>query len=185
MTLGAFAQQSTSNNNSGFKDYGGASTTAGSTDAQGNIKVTVQGDVTRPPVFPFLVPVLPKPLLPIPVITNLNPCLVNVPGDVALSQAGTARVIVGRPGLRILVCHERVIAGAAEQISEMEGTGTNCGTGTIFHSGSATAANGEPLAANGGFESISPFYLAPGNDYCIQQAGTARIAGKVSYLYVP
>lgn len=131
------------------------------------------------------VPTLPKPPAPIPVLTNSNPCVTNVPGDAPISQAATAQIIAGRPGLRILICHERMTAGAAEQVSEMEGTGSNCGTGTVYHSGSSTAANGEQLAANGGFETTVPFYLLPGNNYCIQQAGTARVAGKVSYLYVP
>lgn len=128
---------------------------------------------------------LPTPQPPVPVITNINPCQTNVPGDAAVSQAATGRVITGRPGLRILVCHERLTVGTAEQISEFEGSGSNCATGAIYHSGSSTAANGEQLAANGGFETNVPFYLLPGNDYCIQQAGSARVAGKVSYLYVP
>lgn len=124
---------------------------------------------------------------PFPVVTQPtgNPCINSIGGDVAISQTATSKTIAGRPGLRILVCHIRIVVGAAEITSELEGTGTTCGTGTLVHSGSSTAANGESFAANGGYESAVPFYNAPGNDFCVAQSGSNRVSGKVSYLYVP
>lgn len=145
----------------------------------GGLPVPVFSTLSLPPL-----PTLPKPVSSIPVTTNQTLCWTQIPADAPIAQAASAQIITGRPGLRILVCHVRVIAGAAEQTSEMEGTGTTCGTGTVYHSGSSTAANGEQLGANGGYESYAPFALLPGDNFCLQQAGTSKLGGKVSYLYI-
>ena len=107
--------------------------------------------------------------------------------DAAFSQTATGIVIPNMQGMSIFVCAIRLIAAAAEIISEWEGSGAACGTGTIAHSGSTTAANGESLAANGGFAmgdgNSTLTSTLPGNDYCIAQSTSSRVAGKVTYVY--
>ena len=116
-----------------------------------------------------------------------DPCVNARKRDAPISQTATSIVIPNMQGMSIFVCAIRIIAGAAEIVSEWEGSGTACGTGTIAHSGSATAANGESLAANGGFamgdgNSMLSSTL-PGNDYCIAQSTSSRVSGKISYVY--
>jgi uncharacterized phage-associated protein len=119
-----------------------------------------------------------------------DPCASQYRNDVAISQTATARYITGRPYLRWIICQIRIVAGAAEITSEWEGTGTTCGTGTIAHSGSTTAANGESFAANGGYQSggtgagVSAAF-SPDTDFCIAQNGTSRVSGKISYVWAP
>jgi hypothetical protein len=120
---------------------------------------------------------------------NPDACAVNRKTDVSISQTATTKLVTGRPNVSIYVCLLRVVAAAAEIVSEWEGTGTNCGTGTIAHSGSTTTANGESLAANGGFLSgngaSSVASLGQNTDFCLAQNGTSRVSGKLSYVYGP
>ena len=116
-------------------------------------------------------------------------CMMGKKTDAAISQTASTRIVVGVPGLAIYVCAIRLVVGAAEITSEWEGTGTNCGTGTIAHSGSTTAANGESFAANGGYVmgdgNGTIISLRAGNDFCIAQNGANRVSGKVSFVYAP
>jgi hypothetical protein len=106
--------------------------------------------------------------------------------DQAISQTATTRIITGVPGMRWVVCAIRIVANAAEVTSELEGTGTNCGTGTVAHSGSTTAASGESFSAGGGYQSTQPFYAnKPGTDFCIGDSGSSRVTGKVTAAFVP
>ena len=118
---------------------------------------------------------------------SADPCVNARKRDAAFSQTATGIVIPNMQGMSIFVCAIRLIAAAAEIVSEWEGSGTACGTGTIAHSGSTTAANGESLAANGGFAmgdgNSTLTSTLPGNDYCIAQSTSSRVAGKVTYVY--
>lgn len=123
--------------------------------------------------------------LKVDVPPSQNPCAGQVVLDAPISQTATTRVVTGGPG-RLAICGIRLVAATAEIISEWEGSGTNCGTGTIAHSGSTTAANGESYSANSGYQSTGlPFSLLPGNDFCVAQSGTARVSGKVWYARLP
>jgi hypothetical protein len=118
-----------------------------------------------------------------PPVANL--CATHIAESTPVSQTATTRIVTGRPGYAVLVCHVRLVFGAADITSEWEGTGSACGTGTLARSGSTTAANGESFAANGGYSTTQPFMLRPGNDFCIAQSGSNRVSGKVSWMYVP
>jgi len=114
-----------------------------------------------------------------------NPCADRVLADAAISQTASTKVVSGLPGMLTVICGVRVVAGAAEITSEWEGSGTTCGTGTLAHSGSTTAANGESFAANGGYSSIGlPYSLLPGNDWCLAQSTSSRVSGKVWYTRI-
>ena len=120
---------------------------------------------------------------------NPDACSMQRKIDAPISQTATTKIISGRPGYSIFVCAIRIVVGAAEITSEWEGTGTNCGTGTIAHSGSTTAANGESFGANGGYAigdgTASVISLGYNTDFCIAQNGSNRVSGKVSYVYGP
>ena len=122
-------------------------------------------------------------------IAFTDPCSAPNKQDKAISQTASTIIVTGRAGMRIAICQLRIVAGAAEITSELEGTGSACGTGTIVHSGSATAANGESFAANGGYQSgganATVILTNTGNDFCIGQSGSNRVAGKVQYVYIP
>jgi hypothetical protein len=117
-----------------------------------------------------------------------DPCGTLDKGNVAISQTATTRLVQGLPGQRIFVCAARVVAGVAEIPSFIEGTGSNCGTGTTAVSGSTTAANGESYAANGGFAGGNGggsimVTNKPGDDLCLQQSGANRLAGNIVYAF--
>jgi hypothetical protein len=118
-----------------------------------------------------------------------DPCTYREKTDVPISQTASTRIVTGLPGMRTRICGIRIVVGAAEITSEIEGSGSVCGTGTIIHSGSATAANGESFAANGGYAqgdgTASVITLSVGNDFCIQQSGSNRVSGKVSIVQAP
>lgn len=126
---------------------------------------------------------------PLPVIVQSvqDPCS-GPKGNVAISQAASSTIITGIPGKRIAVCGGRVVAGAAEILSFLEGTGTLCATGTLAVTGNTTMANGESYAANGGFSqgganaSIMVTAL-PGNNLCLGQSTTSRLSGNLTYVY--
>jgi len=114
-----------------------------------------------------------------------DPCNNLVATDTPVSQTASTKIVSGTPAMRIFICQIRIVAGAAEITSEWEGTGSACGTATIAHSGSTTAANGESFAANGGYTTTKTFVLLPGNDFCIAQSGSSRVSGKVSWVKAP
>lgn len=139
---------------------------------------------------PFTLPIgqVGDALKVFPLMTSFDPCFGPNKGDVAISQTASTRLVPGLPGMRIFVCAARVVAGAAEVPSFIEGTGTTCGTGTAAVAGSTTAANGESYAANGGFsggDGIGTIMVTnvKGNDLCLQQSGANRLAGNLVYTY--
>lgn len=132
--------------------------------------------------------------VPIPVIENTplpsyDLCGGSVrKGNVAVSQAGTTKILGGQPGQLIFVCYSRLVPQASETIAFWEGTGSNCGTNTLAVTGSTTVANSETYVASGGFsggEGIGTIFQTSvaGNDLCIAQAGSVRVAGNVAYAF--
>jgi hypothetical protein len=117
---------------------------------------------------------------------NADPCTFRK-SDVAISQTGTTLLVAGTGGAYIFVCYARVVAGAAEIPSFVEGTGATCGTNTVAVSGSTTAANGESYAANGGFSggsgngTIMSTKVA-GDSLCLQQSGSNRLSGNITFV---
>jgi len=133
----------------------------------------------------FGLPITPGNPLPVVSENPADPCSYLTKIDIAISQTATTRYVQGS-AFYLHVCQLRVIAAAAEIVSEWEGTGSNCGTNTVAHSGSTTTANGEPLGANFGFQegtgSATVIFLAPGRDFCLAQNGGSRVSGKLSYV---
>lgn len=114
----------------------------------------------------------------------IDPCASITKTTTAISQTTTTRYVTASSGKKTYVCSIMLVANAAETVSLVEGTGTTCTTPTALI-GSATAANGVSLAANGGFQ------LAAGNqaavvgigtnvDVCVLQAGSNRVTGFIT-----
>lgn len=122
-------------------------------------------------------------------VTPQDPCTGTFKRNIAISQTADARVVQGMSGMRIFLCTIVLIAGAAEIVNFTEGTGTTCGTGTAAVTGSTTDANGESYAANGGRSTTGAGAVAltntPGNDLCLTQSGSNRIAGNIVVAFAP
>jgi hypothetical protein len=119
-------------------------------------------------------------------IPILDPCQ-GLKQNVAISQTATTRLVAGQDGKKIAACYLRLVAGAAEIPSLWEGTGAACGTSTLAVSGSATTANGESYAANGGVSAGTGSAMiattsTAGNDLCLAQNGANRLAGNMTYV---
>jgi len=146
-----------------------------------------------------LSPVLPSLAKPVGMIGDRikiavpdgDPCLTQERTEVPISQTASTKVVAGRAGQRIHICQLRVVVAnaAAEITSEWEGTGSACGTGTIAHSGSTAAANGESFPAGGGYQSgdgsATVILTGWNNDFCLAQSGSNRVSGKLQYVYAP
>lgn len=118
----------------------------------------------------------------------IDPCQ-GRKSNVAISQTGTTKIISGQTGV-IHLCKMFAIGADAEDLSLIEGTGSNCGSSTLAISGSTTAANGPNFAANGGYvDGDGGWTVAQqaivGNDVCLQQNGTGRVAGNAVYAVSP
>lgn len=112
---------------------------------------------------------------------TLDPCAGVSKQSVSVSQTANARLLVAPAG-RVFVCSAFVVGADAENISLVEGTGATCGTGTAAVIGGATAATGPNFAANGGFTlgnggGTVAITATPGNDVCLFQSGSGRVAG--------
>lgn len=130
--------------------------------------------------------------LPVSITTappnSLDPCSYSKKGNTSISQTAISKLASGISGQVISICYARIVAGAAEILNLIEGTGSNCGTGTLAVTGSTTAGNGESYAANGGFSAGNGSAAVavtkiPGNDLCLSQSGSNRLSGNVTYVY--
>lgn len=119
---------------------------------------------------------------------SADPCFHAKKGNVAISQTATTKLVAGLPGQVIYVCGAYVVAGAAEIASFLEGTGSACATSPIAVTGSTTAPNGESYAANGGISrgagnGTVMVTSKPGNDLCLGQSTSNRLAGNLTFVY--
>lgn len=103
----------------------------------------------------------------------------------AISQAADTELLAGVASKRIFVCSVVLVAGAAEIINFVEGTGSVCATGKTALAGSTTDANGMSFAANGSLQIQSNVPLlwtsTAGNALCLTHSGTNRVAGFLTY----
>lgn len=119
-----------------------------------------------------------------------DPCTFRDKSTVAISTAADATIVSASASNKVYVCSLTLIAGAAEIVNLVEGTGTVCDTGAAAVMGSTTSANGLSLAANGG--------LTLGNgggtvaktagtnvQLCLMLSTTNRVAGNITYVLAP
>ena len=112
----------------------------------------------------------------------LDPCQGNAKVYTTISQATSTQLITGTASKKIYICSISLVAGAAEAVSLVAGTGSVCATNTVAVIGATTAANGMSFAANGGIvigtghSSIAATTVNQDN-LCLFQDGTDRVSG--------
>jgi hypothetical protein len=121
------------------------------------------------------------------VVNSIDPCQTPLKGNTAISQVANARLLSGGANRRVYLCSFFVVGADSENLSLVEGSGTTCGTGTTAIVGGTTAANGANMAANSGFalgngQGTIAVSLTPGNDLCLFQSGSGRVAGNLTYV---
>jgi len=119
--------------------------------------------------------------------TTIDPCSDTASTTLAVSQADDAQLVAASGSTKVYVCSAVLVAGAAEVINFIEGTGSVCGTSTLAVVGSTTQSNGISLAANGGFSvgngAASAFHTnTGGNALCLTQNSTSRVSGYITYV---
>jgi hypothetical protein len=112
---------------------------------------------------------------------------------VAISTSSAVTQLVAPISLnQVYICSILVKNSAATSVSLIGGLGSTCATGTpLALAGSTTLANGIPLGAlgdgfapaNGGATVMST--TTSGHGVCLEQSGTALLAGYVSYVQSP
>lgn len=121
-----------------------------------------------------------------------DPCMFQAKTNVPISTAsGTTALVAGVSAKKVYVCSLSLISPTAVSVSLSEGSGTTCGTsaqaGVIGVATNGTAANGMPLAANGGLTlgngggTVAATATAA-NYLCLFQSGTAQLAGNLTFV---
>ena len=122
-----------------------------------------------------------------------DPCsFANAKTSANISSAlGTFAVVTGVSAKKIYVCSLFIISPSAVSVSLAEGSSSTCGTSAqaavIGVATNGTAANGVPLAANGGWTlgnggGTIAATATNANYLCIFQSGTAQLAGNLTYV---
>lgn len=116
-----------------------------------------------------------------------DPCTVLHKTSVPISQTGNTRLVAGTPGKINYICSMLVVTADAEDLSLVEGTGSNCGTNTSAIIGGTTAAGGPNFAAGGGFALANGGATVAsgsnkGYDVCLLQSGNGQQGGVLTYV---
>lgn len=115
---------------------------------------------------------------------NIPACDAYQPINVA--TATTTRLVTGVADRQVRICSVHMVAGAADNVALIEGTGATCGTGTAGMAGGTTAALGYNFAANGGIalgSGLGPVIqtLTAGDSVCIVTSATSQLSGGLSF----
>jgi hypothetical protein len=121
-------------------------------------------------------------------MTGITVCDSSVPVNIA--TATTTLVITGVANRHWRICSLNLVAGAAQGVALITGTGATCGTSTAAVNGGTTGATGWQFAANGGLtqgsgigEIMSSKVTggATGDSLCIVTSTTGQLSGNISY----
>ena len=100
--------------------------------------------------------------------------------DVNVSAAATAQLIAPITGRAIHLCSFHLVASGVVTVSLMEGTGTNCGTGTVTFSGPENLIAGD---VDNSPDDISAFTLGASQAVCINLTAPVQVGGYITYAY--
>jgi hypothetical protein len=105
---------------------------------------------------------------------------------VNISTATTVLAVTGVSGRQVRICSINLVAGAADNVALIEGTGATCGTGSAGMAGGTTAASGWNFAANGGLTLGSGFgevisTATTGDSVCIVTSAATQLSGHIRY----
>lgn len=119
-----------------------------------------------------------------------DPCQSNAKSNATVFQTSSGTLITGTSGKKNYICSLVIVTSAAAELSLVEYSGT-CTGGTAFATlGSTTAADGLPLAANGGItlgSGEATVVSGAGNsnsgyNVCLLQSGTANVVAQATYV---
>lgn len=116
------------------------------------------------------------------VVTQSPNPVYRCPYIAPINTTANANIIVNPGGKRIFVCNVLIINGAtAQSVTVAEGTGTTCGTGTVYWLGGSggTAA----IGISQGFAAMDinwPMQVA-GDNVCLIISGSTNVSGSMTY----
>jgi hypothetical protein len=117
-----------------------------------------------------VVAISPNPSSACPFIANVN-------------QTGSATIITGQPGLRVVICGGLLVTAAQQGVTFAEGTGSTCASAETFLFGGTGGTM--QFSANGGFSSfqnVPAFELQKlGDNFCVVQSGSGNVSGGFTY----
>jgi hypothetical protein len=107
--------------------------------------------------------------------------------NVNLAAAGASQVIAASSGKKLYICSGTLLAGAADNVAVVEGTGTNCATGQTAVFGGTSTAAGLNLGANQGAvwngTGHHHFQTNVASDaLCLNPSATAQLTGYLNYV---
>lgn len=113
-----------------------------------------------------------------------DPCQVNARTytPINISTAANIKIVTGTSSKKTYLCHLFLLAAGADNIGIVEGTGTNCATGTAGVIGGATAAAGINLAANQGWVAGTggnavAATATNADDFCLITSAAVQVSG--------
>jgi len=161
--------------------------TAGSADTQVR---TVQGIAggTALPVSAASLP-LPSGAATSANQAYLDPCQREATISINIEQTAGEQLITGTASERIYICSIHFLTTTAQTIALVSGTGTVCATSitAVDGFGGASAALGQPFAANGGIALAAAGHkygntTADADNVCLLQSGGGQITGGLTYV---
>lgn len=116
-----------------------------------------------------------------------DPCqaLTKTFNTINIVTAANTKIVTGTSAKKTYVCSIFLLAGAADNVAVVGGTGTNCGTTTVGLVGGATAATGLILATNSGWQGgngVSSIFSTTVNadDFCLITSAAVQLSGVVA-----
>ncbi|MCU1308249.1 MAG: capsular biosynthesis protein [Acidobacteriaceae bacterium] len=103
-----------------------------------------------------------------------------------ISTATTTLIVTGSASKHVRICSISLVAGAADNVALISGTGATCGTGTTGMTGGTTAATGYNFAANGGIAQGTGIgevnrTNALGDSVCAVTSAAVQLSGRIGY----
>lgn len=118
-----------------------------------------------------------------------DPCEVNTPTytPINVSASGSTKIITGTSAKKTYICHIDLVTNAANNVALIEGTVTNCGTGTAGIAGGTTAASGWNFSVNGGISLGMGRYsvnqsATNADDVCLITSAATQLSGGVKWV---
>lgn len=104
-----------------------------------------------------------------------------------ISTSGAVKIITGTLAKKTYICQINLVTNAANNVALVEGTVSNCGTGTVGVIGGATAASGWNFSANGGISIGNGAAAAIGtatnaDDVCLNPSASTQLSGQVVWV---
>ncbi len=102
-----------------------------------------------------------------------------------INITSSATIITGQVSQKIQICSVYIDASAAISLSIVEGTGTNCGTGTAALIGGTSASVTLGQGINLSLVAAEPWLQTQtfGDNLCVLQSGAGNLSGIITYRF--